>query len=168
MLCDFSASAITKCCRVHTMVKQMDIFLTLEDAKAHGTFLARAGRAPSIYELGTGEYAVVRKGMWPPPNSHPVLKWSGASDEWIPILTRLNSVSRAQEACGLFNLLGHEPIIVEFPGITFDVFLKEDHVPRGAWIILESDGVTSVRQLQSPRFYDEEESESINIQINTP
>jgi len=168
MLCDFSVSATTNACRVHTPVKQMEIFLILEDAEAHGALLARAGRAPTIYELGTGEYAVVRKGMWPPPNSHPVLKWSGASEEWIPILTRLNSVSRAQEACGLFNLLGYEPIIVEFPGIAFDVFLKEDHVPRGAWIILESDGETSVRQLQSPRFYDEEESENTNIQISTP
>jgi hypothetical protein len=79
----------------------------------------------------------------------------------------LDSVSRAQEACGLFNLLGHEPIIVEFPGITFDVFLKEDHVPRGAWIILESNGETSVRHLHSSRFYDEEESESVNVQLST-
>jgi hypothetical protein len=149
------------------MVKHMEIFLTLNDAKAHGTYLARAGRAPTIYELGTGEYVTVRKGKWPPPNSFPILKWSGASDEWIPILTRLDSVSRAQEACGLFNLLGHEPIIVEFPGITYDVFLKEDHVPKGAWIILESDGETSVRHLQHPRFYDEEDSESINIRLNT-
>jgi len=145
----------------------MEIFLTLDDAKAHGTCMARAGRAPTIYELGTGEYAVVQKGKWPPPNSSPILKWSGASDEWIPILTRLDSVSRAQEACGLFNLLGHEPIIVEFPGITYDVFLKEAHVPRGAWIILESDGETSVRHLQSPRFYDEEESESVSIHLST-
>jgi hypothetical protein len=145
----------------------MEIFLTLEDAKAHGTYLARAGRAPTIYGLGTGEYATVQKGKWPPPNSSPILKWSGASDEWIPILTRLNSVSRAQEACGLFNLLGHDPIIVEFPGITFDVFLKEGHVPRGAWIILESNGDASVRHLQSSRFYDEEESEDVNIQLST-
>ncbi|MFW9846850.1 MAG: hypothetical protein ACFFD6_08890 [Candidatus Thorarchaeota archaeon] len=139
----------------------MEIFLTLDDAKVHGAYLARCGRAPTIYELGTGEYATVTKGKWPPPNSSPILKWSGSSDEWIPILTRLDSISRAQEACGLFNLLGHEPIIVEFPGITYDVFLKESHVPRGAWIIIESDGENSVRHLQSPRFYDEEDSESI-------
>lgn len=145
----------------------MEIFLTLDDAKANGTYLARAGRAPTIYELGTGEYATVQKGKWPPPNSSPILKWSGASDEWIPILTRLDSVSRAQEACGLFNLLGHDPIIVEFPGITFDVFLKEAHVPRGAWIILESDGDTSVRHLQSSRFYEEEDSDNVNIQLST-
>jgi hypothetical protein len=45
--------------------------------------------------------------------------------------------------------------------------LKEDHVQKGAWIILESDGETSVRHLQHPRFYDEEDSESINIRLNT-
>ncbi|MHA2142359.1 MAG: hypothetical protein ACXADC_10605 [Candidatus Thorarchaeota archaeon] len=145
----------------------MEIFLTLGDAKAHATSLARAGRAPTIYELGTGEYVTVQKGKWPPPNSSPILKWSGSSDGWIPILTRLDSVSRAQEACGLFSLLGHEPIIVEFPGITYDVFLKEAHIPGGAWIILESDGAASVRHLQSPRFYDEEESEDVNIHLST-
>ncbi len=144
----------------------MEIFLALEDAKSYGRRLARFGRAPTIYELGTGEYATVMKGKWPPPNSWPILKWSGISDEWIPILTRLDSLTRAQEACGLFNLLGHEPIIVEFPGITFDVFLKERHIPDGAWIVLESSGKNQVRQIQTPRFYDEEESESINLKQN--
>jgi hypothetical protein len=144
----------------------MEIFLNLDDAKTHGRGLARFGRAPTIYELGTGEYATVMKGKWPPPNSWPILKWSGTSDGWIPILARLDSLTRAQEACGLFNLLGHEPIIVEFPGITFDVFLKEKHIPNGAWIVLESFGEDRVRQIQTPRFYDEEESESIDLKQN--
>ncbi len=145
---------------------QMEIFLTLDDAKSHGRGLARFGKAPTIYELGTGEYATVMKGKWPPPNSWPILKWSGASDGWIPILARLDTLNRAQEACGLFNLLGHDPIIVEFPGITFDVFLKEKHIPGGAWIVLESHGEDSLRQIQTPRSYDEEESESINLKEN--
>ncbi|MFQ5832961.1 MAG: hypothetical protein ACE5H4_09685 [Candidatus Thorarchaeota archaeon] len=143
----------------------MEIFLTLEDAKKHGRQLARLGRAPTIYELGTGEYATVMKGKWPPPNSWPTLKWSGISDGWIPILARLDTLNRAQEACGLFNLLGHNPIIVEFPGITFDVFLKESHVPNGAWLYDATDGENHVRHIQTPRFYDEDESEDIDIQL---
>jgi len=139
----------------------MDIFLILDDAKKRGGRKARLGESPTIYELESGEYAVVEKGKWPPPNSWPLLKWAGATQEWIPILARLNTVNRAQEACGLFKLLGHEPIVVEFPGITFDVFLKERNIPAGAWIVLRSDEDSQVRHLHQPRFYDEEDSEEI-------
>ncbi|MFX0106665.1 MAG: hypothetical protein ACFE7R_00095 [Candidatus Hodarchaeota archaeon] len=145
----------------------MEIFLTLDEAKANGKRLARLGQAPTIYELETGEYVTVMKGKWPPQNSWPLLKWAGAAQEWIPILTRLDSLPRAQDACGLFNLLGHTPIIVEFPGITFDVFLREDYVPSGAWIVLENSDDGVVRQIQPPRFYNEEESEEIRLQLKT-
>ena len=145
----------------------MDIFMILDDAKAKGSRKARLGESPTIYELESGEYAVVEKGKWPPPNSWPLLKWAGAAQEWIPILARLDTVNRAQEACGLFKLLGHEPIVVEFPGITFDVFLKERNIPAGAWIVLKADEDSQVRHLQQPRFYDEEESEEIDTPWGT-
>ncbi|NHJ14221.1 MAG: hypothetical protein EAX95_11125 [Candidatus Thorarchaeota archaeon] len=139
----------------------MEIFLTLEDAKTRGTRCARLGEAPTIYELETGEYAVVMKGKWPPQRSWPILKWAGASQEWIPILARLDSFNRAQEACGLFKLLGLKPIVVEFPGITFDVFLKERNIPIGAWVVINSDGDNYERHLHQNRFYDEDDSEEI-------
>ncbi len=145
----------------------MDICLTLDDAKKRGGRSARLGESPTIYELESGEYAVVKKGKWPPPNSWPLLKWAGGSQDWIPILARLDTVNRAQEACGLFKLLGHEPIVVEFPGITFDVFLKEQNIPVGAWVVLESDGENIVRHLQQARFYDEEESEGVETPWST-
>ncbi|NHI83132.1 MAG: hypothetical protein EAX81_02340 [Candidatus Thorarchaeota archaeon] len=141
----------------------MEIFLTLDDAKACGARCARLGEAPTIYELETREYALVMKGKWPPPHSWPILKWAGVSQEWIPILARLDSFSRAREVCGLFKLLGHRPIVVEFPGITFDVFLKERNIPVGAWVILRSDGDNYERYLHQNRFYDEEDSEEIEI-----
>jgi hypothetical protein len=62
----------------------------------------------------------------------------------------------AQEATGLFVLLGHDPIVVEFPGITFDIFLKESHVPTGAWIITESDSCHSVKYLKPSSQYEDE------------
>lgn len=71
------------------------------------------------------------------------MKWAGKSitgtdDDWIPVLVRLDSFQNAKEACGLFSLLRHEPIVVEFPGITFDIFLAHGHIPFGAYVSSES------------------------------
>ena len=69
----------------------------------------------------------------------------------------------ALEATGLFVLLGHEPVVVEFPGITFDIFLKESHVPAGAWIITDSDPYYSVKRIKPPSNYEDEEPVEVSI-----
>ena len=80
------------------------------------------------------------------------------------MLARLDTLQMAQEATGLFILLGHDPVVVEFPGITFDIFLKEAHVPTGAWIITESDRNYSVKHIKPPSQYEDEEPVEIPIQ----
>ena len=107
----------------------MEIFETLDAAKDAGAFLARCGHFPTIYKRLDHEYILVSKGEWPPRKSWPFLKWDG--EDWVPVLARLDTLEMALEATGLFVLLGHEPVVVEFPGITFDIFLKESHVPAG-------------------------------------
>jgi hypothetical protein len=146
----------------------MEIFLTLDDAKAYGRRLARRGQFPTIYKHGSDDYVVVTKGEWPPRNSWPFLKWIGRSicgfsenEGWVPVLARLDSLQRAHDACGLFNLLGYEPIIVKFPGITYDIFLNEEHVPVGACVVVESFEDDETVVLQQPHFLDDEEEEII-------
>ena len=80
------------------------------------------------------------------------------------MLARLDTLQMAQEATGLFVLLGHNPVVVEFPGITFDIFLKESHVPAGAWIITESNPYYSVKRIKPPNQYEDKESVDIPIQ----
>lgn len=133
----------------------MEIFTTLNDVKEAGGFLARCGHFPTIYKRLDNEYILVSKGEWPPRKSWPFLKWDG--EDWVPVLARLDTLQMAQEATGLFVLLGHDPIVVEFPGITFDIFLKESHIPTGAWIITESNSNYSVKYLKPPCQYEEEE-----------
>ncbi len=144
----------------------MESFLTLEDAKSYGLRIAKRGCFPTIYKCGNDEYMVVMKGEWPPGNSWPFLKWIGGflcdstdlgTDGWVPVLAKLDTLQRAQDACGLFSLLGLDPIVVQFPGITFDIFLNETHVPVGARVILEID---------EDRFYDSEETESIELRMH--
>ena len=140
----------------------MEIFATLDNAKDAGRFLAKCGHFPTIYKRLDHEYILVSKGEWPPRKSWPFLKWDG--EDWVPVLARLDTLQMAQEATGLFVLLGHDPIVVEFPGITFDIFLKESHVPTGAWIITESDPYYSVKHLKPPNQFEDEESVEIPIQ----
>jgi hypothetical protein len=135
----------------------MEIFMTLQEAKCEGLALANRGRFPTIYKRGISEYILTERGEWPPQGGWPFLKYDG--DDWVPILKRLNSIGEAQEACSLFRLLGHQPIIAQFPGVCFDIFMQESHVPTGAWILLESEEGESQFQLQTPRFYDEEEDD---------
>jgi hypothetical protein len=136
----------------------MEIFMTLQEAKREGLVLAKHGRFPTIYKRGISEYILTERGEWPPQGGWPFLKYDG--EDWVPILKRLNSVGEAQEACGLFRLLGHQPIIAQFPGVCFDIFMQESHVPTGAWILLESEDGESEFQLQVSRYYDEEEDEN--------
>lgn len=82
----------------------------------------------------------------------------------MPVLARLDTLQMAQEATGLFVLLGHDPVVVEFPGITFDIFLKESHVPTGAWIITESNLYYSVKHIKPPNQYEDEEPVDILTQ----
>jgi hypothetical protein len=139
----------------------LEIFSTLDDAKGAGRFLARCGHFPTIYKRLDNEYILVSKGEWPPRESWPFLKWD--EEDWIPVLARLDSFEMVQEATGLFVLLGHNPIVVEFPGITFDIFLKESDVPTGAWIITKLDPYYSAKRAKPPRKYDDEEPTGISV-----
>lgn len=144
----------------------MDIFSTLEEARATGMYLGRFGQYPTIYKRGTKDYIVVEKGEWPPSKSWPFLKWDG--DNWVPVLAKLETVEQAQEASDLFSLLGHNTVIVEFPGITFDIFFREAHVPTGAWIVSESDSHCFVRYMKSPESVEDSEdyeSEVVDFEI---
>ncbi|TFH04032.1 MAG: hypothetical protein E4H14_15580 [Candidatus Thorarchaeota archaeon] len=138
----------------------------MEEARSKGMYLGRFGQYPTIYKRGTKDYIVVEKGEWPPSDSWPFLKWDG--DNWVPVLAKLETVEQAQEASDLFSLLGHNTIIVEFPGITFDIFFREAHVPTGAWIICELDANYSVRYMKLPESSEDIEdydSEAIDIEI---
>jgi hypothetical protein len=144
----------------------MEIFSTLEEARSNGMYLGRFGQYPTIYKRGAKDYIVVEKGEWPPSKSWPFLKWDG--DNWVPVLAKLETVEQAQEASDLFSLLGHNTVIVEFPGITFDIFFREAHVPTGAWIISESDSHCSVRYMKPPESgadTEDYDSETIDIEI---
>jgi hypothetical protein len=147
-------------------VKFMEIFPTLDEARAAGAYLGRYGQYPTIYKRGSKDYIVVERGEWPPSSSWPFLKWDGR--DWVPVLARLETIEQAQKASGLFALLGHTPIIVEFPGITFDIFFRESHVPTGAWIVSETDPNYSVRYMKPPESIDDTDdydSEAIDIEI---
>jgi hypothetical protein len=140
----------------------MEFFTILENARAAGMQLGRYGQYPTIYKRGTKDYIIVEKGEWPPVNSWPFLKWDGR--DWVPVLARLDSFQQAQEATSLFALLGHSPIIVEFPGITFDIFFREAHIPPRAWIVNEVDPNYFVKYMKPPEdTFDEEESDIIEI-----
>jgi hypothetical protein len=144
----------------------MEIFPNLDEARVAGAYLGRYGQYPTIYKRRSKDYIVVEKGEWPPSNSWPFLKWDGK--EWVPVLARLETIEQAQEASSLFVLLGHTPIIVEFPGITFDIFFREAHVPTGAWIVSETDPNYSVRYMKPPESIDDTDdcdSELIDIEI---
>lgn len=138
----------------------MESFSTLDDAKDAGNFLARCGHFPTIYKRLNLEYILVSKGEWPPKKSWPFLKWDG--EDWVPVLARLDTLQMAREATGLFVLLGHDPIVVEFPGITFDIFLKESHIPTGAWIITDADPYCTVKRSKPKNQFEEE---SIDVPI---
>jgi hypothetical protein len=141
-------------------VKDVQSFSTLEEARETGEDLARRWQYPAIYKDDLGDYFVITKGEWPPRRSWPILKWDG--EAWIPVLTKLDTLKRAVDASELFVLLGHNPVLVEFPGITFDIFLRESHVPGGAWIFSRTGTCCSVKYLTPPEV--EEEEESISIQ----
>jgi hypothetical protein len=144
----------------------MEIFPTLGEAKAAGMYLGQFGRYPTIYKRGTKEYVVVERGEWPPRDTWPFLKWDG--NDWVPVLAKLETAEQAKEASDLFSLLGHNTIIVEFPGITFDIFFRESHVPPGAWIVSESGPNYIVRYMKPPESNEdseEYESESVDIEF---
>ena len=68
----------------------------------------------------------------------------------------------------MLKLYFHNTIIVEFPGITFDIFFREAHVPTGAWIVSESDSNYSVRYMKPPESSedtDDFESETVDFEI---
>lgn len=144
----------------------MEIYSTLNEAREVGRNLGRYGLYPTIYKRGIKDYIVVERGEWPPSNSWPFLKWDGR--DWVPVLARLETIEQAQEASTLFSLLGHDPIIVEFPGITFDIFFREAHIPTGAWIVSETDPNYSVRYMKPPSSDDDSEdyeSDPIDIEF---
>ena len=138
----------------------------MNKAREAGRCLGRYGQYPTIYKRGIRDYIVVEKGEWPPSNSWPFLKWDGR--DWVPVLARLETIEQAKEASSLFSLLGHDPIIVEFPGITFDIFFRESHIPTGAWIVSETNPNYSVRYMKPPSSNNDTEdydSEPIDIEF---
>jgi hypothetical protein len=143
----------------------MEFFTTLEDARIMGIQLGRYGQYPTIYKSDSKDYILVEKGEWPPANSWPFLKWDGR--DWVPVLARLDSLQQAQEATSLFALLGHNPIIVEFPGITFDLFFREAHIPSGAWIVSEVESNYFIKYMKPPEDTTDEEGTDV-IEISLP
>lgn len=130
-------------------------FSTLDEAMKEGRHLARYWEYPAIYKDDFGDYFVVTKGEWPPHKSWPILKWDGGA--WVPVIARLDSLKRAMDASELFSLLGHRPVVVEFPGITFDIFLRKSHVPGGAWIFSKTNSECAVKYLKPPDAEDRED-----------
>jgi len=149
----------------------MEIFETLITAKECGQELAKLGRTPSIYQRDYREFILLASRETPPPRAFPFMKWVGKDLEypedtgWIPILSKLDSLGQAKEACALFYLLGHQPIIVEFSMLgIYDIFLRESDVPPGAWIILDDeDDDDQFERQQPPLFYDEDEAIEFEI-----
>ncbi len=132
----------------------MQAFTTLDEAREAGEELARCWLYPAIYKNEFGDYFVLTKGEWPPRRSWPILKWDG--EAWVPVLAKLDTLERAVDASELFTLLGHRPVLVEFPGITFDIFLKKAHVPGGAWIFSKTNSQYAVKYLKPPESEDDE------------
>jgi hypothetical protein len=126
----------------------VESFSTLDEAMKTGRQLARHWEYPAIYKSDFGDYFVVTKGEWPPNRSWPILKWDGGA--WVPVIAKLDSLKRAVDASELFVLLGHTPVVVEFPGITFDIFLKKAHVPGGAWIFSKTNPDYAVKYMNPP------------------
>ncbi|MFW9848101.1 MAG: hypothetical protein ACFFF4_03115 [Candidatus Thorarchaeota archaeon] len=152
----------------------MEVYESLIDAKLHGQQLAKEGKTPSIYQRDHREFILLNNRESPPPRAFPFLKWVGRDihlteeSEWIPILTQLNSLIRAKEACALFYLLGHEPVIVEYRNLgIFDIFLREDDIPRDAWIVVETDEDCSLFEIQPPPFLYDEDDDEFEIAIQT-
>ena len=153
----------------------MDIFDTLLEAKHEGRFLAKQRLNPTIYKRGVDEYILVSCREMPPEDAWPFLKWVGISpdtrldgdSEWIPILAPLDSFIRAQEACGLFYLLGYSPLIVKYQTRgTYDIFLREDHVPAEGLIVDSHSEDGTMLETQPPRYHDEEtDDSSVHIQF---
>lgn len=102
------------------------------------------------------------------------MKWVGKDilltdeSEWIPILAKLDTVIRAKEACALFYLLGHDPIIVEYPALgVFDIFLRECDIPQGAWTVGDTDDDFGMFELQPPPlFYNEDDAVEFEIPLH--
>ncbi|MFX1485390.1 MAG: hypothetical protein ACFFCP_19630 [Promethearchaeota archaeon] len=151
----------------------MEIFESLIDAKLHGQQLAKEGHTPSIYQRSHREFILLNNRELPPQDCWPFLKWVGRNihlaedSEWIPILAQLDSLVRAKEACALFHLLGHEPVIVEYRDLgIFDIFLRESDIPQGAWIVLDIDDDCDLFEIQPPPFlYDEEDDIEFEITL---
>ena len=154
------------------MNTSMEIFESLITAKERGKQLAKEGQHPSIYHKNHREFIVLGRRELPPPGSFPFLKWVGKDlkdvedSEWIPILSKLDSLNQAKEACALFYLLGFEPIIVEFGMLgIYDIFLRESDIPSGAWIVLDTDDDDDLFEIQQPPMFYDEDDEDIEFEI---
>ncbi|MFW9908859.1 MAG: hypothetical protein ACFFEF_09815 [Candidatus Thorarchaeota archaeon] len=152
---------------------EMEIFESLISAKKHGTQLAKEGHTPSIYIRDHREFILVANRELPPPGAMPFLKWVGKDyqfgdedSEWIPILTRLDNFIRAKEACALFYLLGHNPIIVEYRSLgIFDLFLRESDIPQDAWVVTDEDEDYDMLELHPPPIYYEDDEDLLEFEV---
>ncbi len=121
----------------------LQVYKTLAEAKSEGYHLGRRGAFPTVYSRGRSEFILVPCREVPPAESWPVLKWVGMSSkaelynyDWIPVLSRLDSIHNAKLACGLFHLLGYEPVIVEYRNRgVFDIFIKESLIPDSDHVV---------------------------------
>ncbi len=153
----------------------MEVFESLIEAKVHGQQMAKEGQKPSIYQRDHREFILLNNREIPPKRAYPFLKWVGRDirltedSEWVPIMTQLDSLIRAKEACALFYLLGHDPIIVEYRNLgIFDIFLREIDIPQGAWIVLDMDDDYDLLEIQPPPFvYYEDEDVDFEVVMQT-
>ncbi len=152
----------------------MLVYETLTQAKIEGKKLARQGAFPTIYKSEDCEYFVLERNEMPPPTAWPLLKWVGIAtgglddidSEWVPILARLDSIGNAKDACGLFKILGYNPVIVEYRNRgAYDIFLRESHVPPGSWVVVDASPDGSVIQVQPTQLFDDDEFE---IEVEVP
>jgi len=153
----------------------MKIFESLISAKKHGQQLAKEGQVPSIYQRNHCEFILATNKEIPPPGAFPFMKWVGRDilltdeSEWVPILAQLDSLIRAKEACALFYLLGHDPIIVEYRSVgIYDIFLRECDIPQGAWTVVDADDDHNMFEIQQPPlFYNEDDAAEFEVPLHT-
>jgi len=111
------------------------LFSALAPAIEEGAALGAAGHFPTVYLVSITTYALTIERQWPPPNSRPALKWSG--DDWLLVPNSMQTLEEALETRRYFADLGFDAVAVDLQGISYDVFLAREYVPRGACVLSE-------------------------------
>ena len=111
----------------------MRSFPTLTVVIEEAALLTACGHFPTIYLVADSTYALNIEREWPPPNSRPALKWTG--DDWMLVPNSMQTLEEALVTCRYSAELGYDAVAVDFQGISYDVFLAPEYVPKGAWIV---------------------------------